>query len=431
VSFCIACVVLSLFGCSANAGVDTPQKSDTSKSQEVDSQKSEATTENSKTEPASKPAETATSPAIAKLSPITATSWPSFRNGDQQLGVAGSTLPEKPELLWKYPTTDGVVATAAIVGEYAYVPELSGYLRCFELATGKLIWSYRSLDDPDPDKFAWGFKAAPTVTADTIYAGAEDGTMHAIDRATGKMKWQIKSESEVEITGGVAVVNDRLLFGSHDGNLYCYKTADHALDWKFHTEAQVYSSPAISDHFTFLTGCDEHLRVIDINTGKQQSDMPMGAYIAASPAVMGDILYVGTAASEVVAVDWKNQQVVWKYSNENSEFPYHASAAVTDKFVLVGCRDKNLHCINRETGKGVWKFATRGRVDSSPVVVGDRVFFGSADRNLYAVNLQSGEQSWKYNTKGEISSGPAVGEGYLVVGSEGSKGEILCFGTKQ
>ena len=32
------------------------------------------------------------------------TSWASFRNGNEQRGVAGSSLPEQLELLWEYKT---------------------------------------------------------------------------------------------------------------------------------------------------------------------------------------------------------------------------------------------------------------------------------------------------------------------------------------
>jgi outer membrane protein assembly factor BamB len=110
--------------------------------------------------------------------------------------------------------------------------------------------------------------------------------------------------------------------------------------------------------------------------------------------------------------------------------PYHASPAVTDDYVFIGSRDKQMHCIDRKTGQGVWKFAARGRIDSSPVVVGKRVFFGSADRNLYAVNIANGEQQFKFNAGGDLSASPAVGEGCLVIGAEGPNGAIFCLGTK-
>jgi len=354
-----------------------------------------------------------------------ARSWASFRNGPLQTGVATSSLPEKLELRWKHPMTDGVVTASAIVGEHVYVPGLGGNLVCLRLDTGKPVWSYRSIESDDPDEFAPGFKAAPTVTADTVYLGDEDGIFHAVDRETGKQKWIVTSDAE--IAGGAAVVGENVIFGSHDSFLYCVKAADGSAVWKFPTQDRINCSPAIAGQYTFVAGCDEHLRVIDLEQGTEKSDIPLNSFLIASPAVIGDMLYVGTYASEVVAVDWKRSEIVWRYRDEKLEFPYHASAAVTDKFVVVGGHDRQMHCINRETGKGIWKFPTRGRIESSPVIVGNRVFFGCADRNIYGLNLEDGERVWKFNANASISAAPAVGEGCLVIGTEGSKGAVLCF----
>ena len=355
-------------------------------------------------------------------------SWVSFRNGHAQAGVAGSTLPQELDLLWKYPDADGFLTAVAIVGPHVYAPGLSGYLYCLDRTSGELIWKYRSIEDADPETFAPGFKAAPTVTADTVYLGDEDGLFHAVDRANGAQRWVFTTEAE--IAGGAAVVGDQVIFGSHDSFLYCLNASDGSLVWKFQTEDRVNCSVAIAGKHTFVAGCDEHLRVIDIEGGGQTSDIPLRSYLIASPAVVDNMLYVGTYASEVVAVDWKQKEVVWRYRDPRRELPYHASAAVTDQYVVVGGRDKQMHCIERATGNGVWTFPTRGRIDSSAVIVDERVFFGSADRNLYGLQLSNGKEIWKFNAEKPVSAGAAVGEGCLVIGSEGPDGFLYCFGEK-
>ncbi len=355
--------------------------------------------------------------------------WSSFRNSPQLTGIATSSLPDKLELLWKIPVQDGVTASAAIVGDRVFVGTYGGELLCLDRATGDRIWVYYSAPKPEPDTFIPAFKSSPTVTADSIYLGDEDGVFHAVDRATGENLW--KFQTGAEIISSATIVGDRVLFGSYDNSLYCLSTVDGAKLWQFETDGYVNCTPAIAGEFTFVTGCDEHLRMIDIATGEQKFDMPLYTYLIASPAVIEDLLYVGTYASEVIAVDWRQQEVIWRYKDDKREFPYHSSAAVTDNRVVVGGRDKQLHCIDRATGEKVWVFATKGRVDSSPVIVGSRVFVGSSDRNLYEFDLESGEQLWRYNAGQEITSSPAVGEGCLVIGTEGSTGYVLCFGAKE
>ena len=118
---------------------------------------------------------------------------------------------------------------------------------------------------------------------------------------------------------------------------------------------------------------------------------------------------------EVLAIDWKAAKIVWKYSDPRRDQPYHASAAITDKYVVVGGHDKQLHCIDRKTGNRVWVFETRAQINSSPVIVGNRVFFGSDDRNIYSVSLTGGKLLWKFRAASSVTAAPAVGENCLVV----------------
>ena len=354
-------------------------------------------------------------------------SWPSFRHDLTQTGVASTTLPDKLEKLWEVSLGDQIVATSAIVGDFVYVPCLSGELVCLERATGKKLWGYKTLENVPANTFAPGFKSSPTVTADAVFLGDEEGVFHAIDRKTGKGLW--KYQTGGEIFSSPALFGGKVIFGSYDNYLYGLNL-DGTLAWRYGTQGYVHCAPAVIDGVTFIAGCDEHLRTIDVMTGEQRHELKLDTYLIASPAIVGDMLYVGTYASEVVAVNWKTQAVVWRYQAKNGDFPFHSSASVTDKFVVVGGRDKLVHGIDRLTGKGVWTFPTRRKVDSSPVVVGDRVFVGSDDGNLYELNLADGKERWKFNAGATISGSPAVGEGVLVFGSESRDGKVYCFGKK-
>ena len=70
-------------------------------------------------------------------------------------------------------------------------------------------------------------------------------------------------------------------------------------------------------------------------------------------------------------------------------------------------------------------FVAAGRIDSSPVVVGERVYVGSSDGNLYAVHLDSGLEAWRFESGGPITASPAVAEGCLVIGTQ--DGVLYCF----
>lgn len=368
------------------------------------------------------------SPALSaeKLQTPGPTSWPSYRQGPLQQGVAGCKFPAKFKQLWKYPAPDGVASTAAIVGDRVYCGMFSGDLVCLDRQTGKLVWTYRSIPNPNPKAFAPGFRSSPTVTEDAVYLGDEDGVFHAVDRGTGKQRWTFPTGAE--IVSSAAIDGDHVIFGSYDSNLYCLDVKTGMPVWNFTTQDRVNCTPAIAQGFTFVAGCDEHLRVIDLKNGAQVADIPLETYLIASPAVMGDQLCVGTHNGEVLAVNWKNETIDWRYASGKDARPIHGSAAITQKVLVVGGQDKKVRCVDRANGNELWTYETRGQVDSSPAIVDDRVFVGSNDGSLYALSLANGNLIWKEQLGRKVTAGPAIGEGVLVVGTEMSDGFLYCFG---
>jgi outer membrane protein assembly factor BamB len=86
-----------------------------------------------------------------------------------------------------------------------------------------------------------------------------------------------------------------------------------------------------------------------------------------------------------------------------------------------------VYALDRATGKEVWNFATDGKVDSSPVVAGSRVYVGSQDGNLYVLELATGKELQRVRLDGPISASPAVSDGFLVIGTE--RGTVYCLGA--
>jgi hypothetical protein len=65
-----------------------------------------------------------------------------------------------------------------------------------------------------------------------IYFGGWDGNFYAVDVATGKLLWKFKTNGPLD--NGPASWGNRLIFGSYDCNLYCVDTQGR-LVWKFPT----------------------------------------------------------------------------------------------------------------------------------------------------------------------------------------------------
>jgi outer membrane protein assembly factor BamB len=86
-----------------------------------------------------------------------------------------------------------------------------------------------------------------------------------------------------------------------------------------------------------------------------------------------------------------------------------------------------VHAIVATTGRAAWTFTTRARVESSPLIVGTRVFVGSNDGNLYELDLATGKKTWEFTAGSPLSASPAAANGALVIGSQ--DGAVYCFGA--
>lgn len=344
--------------------------------------------------------------------------WLSFRGNPQLTGVATGELPENLELLWTLETADGIESTAAIAAGTVYIGTLDGYLYAIDLSNGALKWQYQASGE---------VKSSPAVYRNVVHFGDGMGVFHAVDAQTGKGRWTF--DAEAEIISSASVSQDRLLFGSYDQYLYCLSVEDGALIWKFETEGYVHGTPAIVNGTVIVSGCDGYLRVINIADGVEQQKIALGDYVAASPAILNNRVYAGTFGNQVLCVGLDSSEIFWWYQYPERHFPFYASAAVTADIVIIGGRDKMVHALHPQTGEPLWVYLAKSRVDSSPVIVGERVFFGTMGGELVGLSLDSGEKVWEFVIGASMIASPSVAEGKMVIGAD--DGRIYCFGERE
>jgi outer membrane protein assembly factor BamB len=341
--------------------------------------------------------------------------WPLFRGNALQTGVSPAKMPTKLAVHWQFKTGDAVEGTAAIANGVVYVGSFDEHLYAIDLATANQKW--KSKLGP--------IKSAVAVRGDRVYVGDADGKFYCVKASDGTKVWTF--ETGGEITAGANFLGDRVLIGSHDNTLYCLSKDGEKL-WEFKTEGPVNGSPAVAKDRTFVAGCDSVLHVLKIEDGKETAAIDLGGQAGATAALHGDKLYVGTMTNQVLGIDLAKEKIEWAFEAEKRKQPFYASAAVTDDLVVVGGRDKRVYGLDRATGREVWSYLTKNRVDGSPVVAGKRVYVGSTDEHFYVLNLADGTLVQDIKLDGSILGSPAVVDGAVVIGTE--KGTVYCFGKE-
>jgi outer membrane protein assembly factor BamB len=348
-----------------------------------------------------------------------ATNWYQFRGNQQLTGLSGATnTPKALRHLWTFDAGGSIESSAAVVGGTVFVGSHKGELVALSLENGAVYWRYnagREIGESSP--FYNG-------QDELVYIGDLGGVLHAVGARDGRPAWTFKTGGEIK-SSPVAFGN-RVLIGSYDQYLYCLNARTGALIWKFKTNGAVHATPAVAGGVAYVAGCDEVFRAIRLSDGRELFQVASGAYTGASPAVSGGFVYYGTFNNEVLAVNLRSRSVGWRYKHPERQFPFYSSAAVASGRVVVGGRDKMVHCLSTATGKSLWTFATRARVESSPAIAGGRVYVGSNDGRFYVLDLSSGALLSEFNAGAPVSASPGLGSGRVVIGAQ--DGRLYCFG---
>jgi len=350
--------------------------------------------------------------------------WSIFRGDKGFTGVASGELPDQPQLLWSFKTANDIKSSAVSGSGLVFIGSNDGYVYALELETGSKKWQYNTEDD---------IEAAPLFVDEMIYIGSVGGNFYAINALNGKLIW--KFETGGQIHGSANWVQPSgsstksVMVGSYDNLMYSFDALSGKLQWTYETEYFINGSPATDGENVIFGGCDEGVHIVSVADGQKKGEVEAGAYIAGSAAISGNRAYIGHYGDKLICIDLSAQKTLWEYGNEKKGGAFFSSPAVNDHVVIIGSRDRFVHCVNRENGELIWKFRTRDDVDSSPVICGNRVVVGSSDGRIYILDLNDGSKKWSYEIGAAITGSPAVTAGKIIIGAD--DGTVYAFGESK
>jgi outer membrane protein assembly factor BamB len=255
--------------------------------------------------------------------------------------------------------------------------------------------------------FKWKFhtmgevNSSPAVVNGLVFFGSNDGSLYAVDAASGVRKWAFASKSR--IPSSPAVVNGVVYFGSYDGNFYALSVETGKQIWKF----------GIPGERRFM---GSHLHG-SLPAGETMPD-PFDVYLS-SPTVAGGTVYFGSGDSNVYALDAATGMLKWKFHTGDV---VHASPAISGSRLYIGSWDTYFYALDTTTGRLIWRFKTgedkvihnQEGIQSSAVVAQGLVYFGCRDSNFYALDADTGQEKWRFNNKGSwVITSPVVSDGQI------------------
>ena len=189
--------------------------------------------------------------------------------------------------------------------------------------------------------------------------------------------------------------------------------------WKFHTSGYVISSPAVAGDLVYVGSTDGSLYALDRLRGTLQWKFATHGRVSSSPAIFNGLVYFGSYDSYFYALDAANGKLRWKFHTQGERrfeaahihgsepaaetMPdpfdvYLSSPTVWGDLVVFGSGDGHVYALNAVSGVLRWQFKTHNVVHASPAVDADTVFIGSWDSYFYAIDAATGKERWHFKT---------------------------------
>lgn len=282
-----------------------------------------------------------------------------------------------PRLLWRQPIGAGW-SSFAVVSDYCVTQEQRGereYVTCYELKTGKLIWSHS-----DPGRFSHpmsgdGPRSTPTVDDGRIYTLGALGRLNCLDGRSGKILWthEIVEESKAELPqwgkSCSPLIFENLVIvsaGGADGrSLVAYDKQSGKMVWHAGDLPSSYSSPRLAhlaDTEQVLIVDQTAVVAHDPADGQilWKFDWPGGdpkvadavavdeghVFIAAGYGLGCKLLTIAASDGRLAAsAEWESRQLKPKFTN----------VVIHDDHVFGLDDGKALVCLEWKTGKRRWR----------------------------------------------------------------------------
>jgi eukaryotic-like serine/threonine-protein kinase len=271
---------------------------------------------------------------------------------------------------------------------------------------GTQLWRY-----PEKADASRNFFAAPVINGEQLIVGDYANGLSAINLQNGTERWTY-SEATGRFIGSPLVTDDLILAPSADHHLYAL-SQDGQERWIFKAKHGLWATPTVSGEIVYLSSMDHNLYALDLNTGRELWKVDAGGSIVHTPELSEDgRIFIGTLANEVLAID-VNGRIQWRVPTENAVWTRPTQYNGT---VYFGDLEGVVYAVNVENGSIVWrKNLGAGAIVGSGVVFEDQIIFVTENGRVEAFG-PGGESRWNRSFNGKLYSSPVVTGNRLFIG---------------
>ena len=321
---------------------------------------------------------------------------------------------------WLFQASGPINSQVMVGGGMVYLVSGEGTLRAIDLATGTEHWSAALGARPT---------GSPLLLDGQVLVPMDDG-LRAVSMTDGTLAWKTSGThplSTPALTGGRVVVS------AEDGTVSAVDPATGAIAWSTDIGAGVDTSPAATEDTVVVgtrTGQVVALSAVD-GTVRWHTDTGDGARVG-TPAISDGRVYIATLdgggpkSSHIRALDLATGAVLWTFDSPDGVPSYTPS--VVDGLAITEGESGAVTALDATTGAMIWQSLMPGLVETVPAVADGVVYGASNDGVAFGLDAATGASLWQVPIKG-VPYGAAVTGGLMLVGT--NVGRLYAIGGSQ
>lgn len=378
--------------------------------------------------------------------------WPNFHGNSQRTGFSENIIPDQPKIFWQLKVEDfndddaiGELKNPIIKNSRIFIS--GGSALAIDLATGKILWSYRDKNRTD------FYPSGQCANINNLYIVVNDsnnlqemkqGSVYALDQKNGKFLWRFDTQGAISHSQ-LLCQDSSVYIGDDRSFIYSINSKSGQINWQAQLDAEViHSSPSYADGQIFIgtegsartNSQPSSLYALDSLTGKVNWRFKIDYLdngvnlIHSTPVVKDSIVYFGSENGLFYAIGADNGDLIWKKqitgSSENGLIGTSAAVGIGYEKIFASTWSGKFIALDQKTGNLVWEVAYNGSgSDSSPIVADNKVCLGSHQGDFVCLNQKDGQTIWQQNFG---SSSTALANNILVVVNKNAE-ENLSSGT--
>lgn len=255
---------------------------------------------------------------------------------------------------WGHESGDVYHSSPVIAAGAVFVGRGDGSVVRLALGSGHLEWRFMT---------GAPVRSSPAYGDGTVYVGSADGRVYAIDARTGRARWQFETEGAKlnsadfgfdrrTVQSSPALDQTTVYIGARDGILYAIDRATGRERWRFdHHISWVNSSPAIDSGVVYAGSSDAwFVQAVDAATAAERWRAKTGSVVWSSPAIAGSTIYATEANGTVYAFDRATGAERWRSRLGGRTF---SSPVVADSTLYYGNEDGGVFALGLTSGAGL------------------------------------------------------------------------------